>query len=126
MVMKPALILPLVLAACVQSGPSADDMPDGVLEGTPIEIDGQTLVAQQMRDWPSMIMAASAQSGDMVIVQNGTADTVIISGSRDSRDRAIQALAEFCGRAINPDGFDTQFVYQDPTSGDWWFDGFCG
>ncbi len=74
-----------------------------------------------------MIAPIDAATGKTVIAQSGTADTVIISGSADSRDRAIRALAQFCGRpAITADGFDTQFVYQDPKTGDWWFDGFCG
>ena len=125
--MKLALLLPLALAACVPDRGNDVIPPDGVLPGTPIEIDGQTLVAEQMRDWPNMIAPVDASTGKTVIVQSGTADTVVISGSADSRDRAIRALAEFCGRPdITSAGFDTQFVYQDPKTGDWWFDGFCG
>lgn len=124
--MKPALLLPVILAACVSSEIPDSERFDGVLAGTPIEIDGMTLVAQQMTDWPSMIAPVSAETGKTEFVQSGTADTVILSGSADNRDRAIRALAEFCGRTdITPDGFDTQFVFKDPATGDWWFDGFC-
>ena len=123
--MKRGLILPLVLAACVSSEIPDDQRFDGVVAGTPIEIDGMTLVAQQMYDWPSMIAPINADTGKTEFVQSGTADTVIISGSADNRDRAIRALAQFCADAeITPDGFDTQFVYKDPATGDWWFDGF--
>jgi hypothetical protein len=119
----PALCV--LLAACVEAAPPVQPAAQ-VADGTPIRIDGRDLVARQMRDWPSMIAPVSAETGQTVFVQSGTAPTVIISGSRDSRDRAIQALALFCGRPIDPAGFDTQFVYQEPASGDWWFDGFCG
>ena len=72
-----------------------------------------------------MIAPMNAATGKTEFVQSGTADTVIISGSADDRDRAIRALAEFCGRKdITSDGFDTQVVYKDPATGDWWFDGF--
>jgi hypothetical protein len=94
--------------------------------GTAIEVGGKVLVLRQEQDWPSMIMAVEAGTGETVIAQSGTAPTVVVSGSRDSRDLAISALAQFCGRPIDPAGFDTQFVYQEPKSGDWWFDGFCG
>ena len=122
-----ALLLPLALAACVGSDEIPDsERVDGELAGTPIQIDGKTLVAQQMTDWPSMIAPIDAATGKTVIAQSGTADTVIISGSADSRARAIRALAQFCENPeITPDGFDTQYVYQDPKTGDWWFDGFC-
>jgi hypothetical protein len=125
--MKPALILSVVLAGCVETADDFVPPQDGVLPGTPIEIDGQTLFAQQMHNWPSMIAPVDAATGKTMIVQSGTADTVVISGSADSRERAIRALAKFCGRSdISAAGFDTQFVYQDPKTGDWWFDGFCG
>ena len=125
--MKTALLFPLVLAACVSSEIPDSERFDGVLAGTPIEIDGMTLVAQQMSDWPSMIAPINAETGKTAVVQSGTADTVIVSGSADNRDRAIRALAEFCGqKEITSQGFDTQFVYKDPATGDWWFDGFCG
>ena len=123
--MKRALILPLLLAACVSDTIPDSERVDGVLAGTPIEVDGKTLVAQQMYDWPSMIAPVSAETGKTEYVQSGTADTVIISGSPDDRGAAIKALAQFCNRPeITADGFDTQFVYKDPESGDWWFDGF--
>jgi hypothetical protein len=125
--MKRALILSLALAGCVSSEIPDAERVDGELAGTPITVDGQTLVAQQMTDWPSMIAPIDAATGKTMIVQSGTADTVIISGSADNRNRAIRALAQFCARPdITPDGFDTQYVYQDPKTGDWWFDGFCG
>lgn len=123
--MKRALILPLLLAACVSDTIPDSERVDGVLAGTPIEVEGKTLVAQQMYDWPSMIAPVSAETGKTEYVQSGTADTVIISGSPDDRGAAIKALAQFCNRPeITADGFDTQFVYKDPESGDWWFDGF--
>jgi hypothetical protein len=123
--MRAGLLLLLGLAGCVESGIPDSERSDGMLAGTPIEIEGRTLVAQQMRDWPSMIAPVDPATGKMVFVQSGTADTVVISGSADSRDRAIRALASFCNRPdITAAGFDTQVVYQEPTSGDWWFDGF--
>lgn len=113
------------LSACVQQDPSGFDVPDGVLEGTPIMVDGVELVAIQRYDWPSMIAPISAETGKTEIVQSGTEDTVIISGSPDDRGTAIKALAVFCNRPdITADGFDTQWVYQEPESGDWWFNGF--
>ena len=114
----------LALMACapVDGDPGA---PPGIVSGTPIMVDGMELLADQKQDWPLMIAPADA-TGQMTPVQSGTGATVVISGSPDSRDRAIRALAGFCGRAIDPDGFDTQFVFQDPATGDWWFDGFCG
>lgn len=124
--MKRALILPVILAACVSSEIPDSERADGVLAGTPIEIDGRTLVAQQMSDWPMMGAAVNPATGKSEASQIGTADTVIISGSSDSRDRAIRALAQFCGRDLDPMGFDTQYVHKDPATGDWWFDGFCG
>ena len=123
--MRAALLFPLLLAACVSDEIPDSERVDGVLSGTPIEVDGVTLVAQQMYDWPSMIAPVSAETGETMIVQSGTEDTVAISGSPDDRDAAIKALAEFCNRPdITADGFDTQYVYQDPESGDWWFNGF--
>ena len=123
--MKRALILPLLLAACVSDAIPDSERVDGELAGTPIEVDGKVLVAQQMYDWPSMIAPVSAETGKTEYVQSGTADTVIISGSPEDRNAAIKALAQFCNRAdITAAGFDTQFVYQDPATGDWWFDGF--
>ena len=123
--MRAALLFPLLLAACVSDEIPDSERVDGVLSGTPIEVDGVTLVAQQMYDWPSMIAPVSAETGETMIVQSGTEDTVVISGSPDDRDAAIKALAEFCNRPdITADGFDTQYVYQDPESGDWWFNGF--
>lgn len=119
-----ALILPMLLAACMQGGIDDSERADGVLPGTPIMVDGMELVAEQMDDWPVMIAPVDA-TGKTVFVQSGTGPTVVISGSPDSRDRAIRALAEFCGYKVDPAGFDTQFVYKEPGSGNWWFDGFC-
>lgn len=122
--MKPALILPLLLAACVQSTIPDADRADGVLEGTPYEIEGRTLVAVQRYDWPQMIHPVDPETGKMLATQSGTADTVIISGAPDSRDLAIKALGMFCGENYDPMGWDTQVVHKDPATGDWWFDGF--
>jgi hypothetical protein len=123
--MKRALILPLLLAACVSDSIPDSERVDGELAGTPIEVDGKVLVAQQMYDWPSMIAPVSSDTGKTEYVQSGTADTVIISGSPEDRGAAIKALAQFCDRPdITADGFDTQVVYKDPATGDWWFDGF--
>jgi hypothetical protein len=121
--MRVALLFPVLLAACVGSEIPDSERVDGVLAGTPIEVDGLTLVAEQMTDWPVM-QAQMDANGNSILVQAGTGDTVVISGSPDSRDRAIEALAQFCGRMIDPAGFDSQYVYQEPSSGDWWFDGF--
>lgn len=123
--MKRALLLPLVLAACVSDPIPDSERVDGELAGTPIEVGGKVLVAQQMYDWPSMIAPVSAETGKTEYVQSGTADTVIISGSPEDRNAAIKALAVFCNRSdLTSAAFDTQFVYQDPATGDWWFDGF--
>ena len=123
--MRLVVLFPVLLAACVSSEIPDSERFDGVLAGTPIEVDGMTLVAQQMYDWPSMIAPINAETGKAEAVQSGVADTVIISGSPDSRGPAIKALAVFCDRPdITADGFDTQYVYQDPATGDWWFDGF--
>lgn len=122
--MKFALLLPLVLAACVSSEIPDSERADGVLAGTPVEVAGATVVAEQMSDWPSMISTVDA-AGKSQVVQSGTADTVVISGAPDF-DAAVDALGQFCGRKIDPKGFDTQFVYKEPASGDYWFDGFCG
>ena len=115
------LLAVLPLAACVGgAGPAP-------VAGTAITVDGTVLTARQEQDWPSMIAPISAETGKTVIVQSGTAPTVIISGSAGDRALAIRALAQFCGRDdFGPEGFDTQYVYQDPKTGDWWFDGFCG
>ncbi len=123
--MKRALLLPLLLAACVSEPIPDSERFDGELAGTPIEVDGKVLVAQQMYDWPSMIAPVSAETGRTEYVQSGTADTVIISGSPEDRGAAIKALAQFCNQPdLTADGFDTQYVYKDPATGDWWFDGF--
>jgi hypothetical protein len=123
--MRFAVLFPVLLAACVSSEIPDSERVDGVLAGTPIEVDGKTLVAQQMYDWPSMIAPVNPATGKSEAMQSGVADTVIISGSADSRDRAIKALAQFCSRPdITAAGFDTQYVYKDPATGDWWFDGF--
>jgi hypothetical protein len=120
--MRVALLLPLILAACVETG-AADATRSAV---TVITVDGRPVVAEQKRDWPMMGAVVNPATGKSEASQIGTADTVIISGSSDSRDRAIRALAQFCGRDLDPMGFDTQYVYKDPATGDWWFDGFCG
>ncbi len=62
--MKPALFLPLALAACVESGIPDSERADGVLSGTPIEVGGATLVAQQMTDWPQMAMVVTGDRGE--------------------------------------------------------------
>jgi hypothetical protein len=121
--MKAALLLPLVLAACVSSEIPDSERVDGVIAGTPFEIAGTTVVAQQMSDWPVMIYAVDA-SGKVMVMQSGTAETVVISGAPDFAS-AVDALGQFCGRRISVAGFDTQFVYKEPASGDYWFDGFC-
>jgi hypothetical protein len=117
--MHRSLVPFLVLAGSVQTLPLAAE----TAKGTPIEVGGVTVLAQQQADWPQMISAVDA-SGQSQIVQSGTAPTVILSGAPDF-DTAVAALGQFCGRVIDPMGFDTQFVYQDPASGDYWFDGFC-
>jgi len=99
----------LVLAACV--APAAE--PGAVR-------------ARQEADWPRMVMAVDALTGRAGAMQSGSGPAVIVSGAGRDRVRAIAALAEFCGRSIAPEGFDTQYVHRDPATGDWWFDGFCG
>jgi hypothetical protein len=118
--MARALVFPLILAACVQAGPSVADMADA----TPIDVDGTTVTATQKSDWPQMIYTVDA-AGQSQIAQSGSASTVIIAGANDF-DMAVNALGQFCGQTIDPMGFDTQFVYKEPSSGDYWFDGFCG
>ncbi|MCX7669424.1 MAG: hypothetical protein N2439_05065, partial [Anaerolineae bacterium] len=113
--MRAALAPAMALSACVAD--QADTRPAA---GETIVIDGVTMQVRQEYDWPSMIAPVSAETGETVIVQSGTEDTVIVSGSPDSRDRAIRALAQFCNEEIDPVRFDTQFVYRDPATGDWW------
>jgi hypothetical protein len=117
--MRAALLPMLLLAACVQAGPQAAGQ---AARGETIVIDGVTMQLRQEYNWPSMIAPINAETGKTEFVQSGTEDTVIVSGSPDSRVRAIAALAQFCGEEIDPMGFDTQFVYKDPATGDWWFD----
>lgn len=124
--MKRALILSLLLAACV--GP--DEIPDservdGLMEGgMPFQVGDATVTAEQVGDWPVMISTVD-MNGQSQIVESGSADTVIISGAPDFA-AAVDALGQFCGRKIDPIGFDTQFVYVEPETGNYWFDGFCG
>ena len=123
--MKSALILPLVLAACVQSGIPDSERVGGVIEGpTPFQVGGVTVRSEQVSDWPVMINTVDAAGRDK-LMQSGTADTVIVSGAPDFAS-AVDALGQYCGRKIDRAGFDTQFVYQEPASGNYWFDGFCG
>lgn len=123
--MKPAVALPLVLAACVSSEIPDSERVDGVMEGE-APMTGSTVPrAEQKADWPQMGMMVVGDRGETEVVQMGTAPTVIISGATDFNG-AVAALAKFCGRNIDPKGFDTQFVYREPASGNYWFDGFCG
>jgi hypothetical protein len=121
-----AFLLPLALAACV----GAEEIPDservdGVIEGPmPLQVGGATVGVQEFSDWPRMISTVDAK-GRSQVVESGTAETVIISGAADFVN-AVAALGQYCGRKIDVAGFDTQFVYQDPETGDYWFDGFCG
>ena len=98
--MRVALLLPLALAACVSSEIPDSERVDGVLAGTPFEIAGTTVVAEQMSAWPSMISTVDA-TGQSPVVQSGTADTVVISGAPDF-NAAVAALGQFCGRKIDP------------------------
>lgn len=121
-----ALLLPLALAACV--GP--DEIPDservdGVIEGgVPLQVGGVTVTAQQVSDWPRMIATVDAR-GNPQYMEDGTAETVIVSGAPDFAT-AVAALGQYCGRKIDLAGFDTQFVYREPGTTSYWFDGFCG
>ena len=110
----------VALAGCVDASAQGQD----AMGSTTFQIGGATVVAEQKRDWPQMISSVDAM-GQSQIVQSGTAPTVIISGAPDF-DTAVNALGQFCGRTIDPMGFDTQFVFKDPKTGDRWFDGFCG
>lgn len=116
------LVAVVALSACVQP---TEEYEGGIVPGESVLIDGTIYDADQKTDWPRMIAPMDA-AGNTVVRQSGVADTVVVSGSRDSRERAIEVLAQYCGRPIDPQGFDTQVVYQDPGNGDWWFDGFCG
>lgn len=115
--MRAPLALAMLLSACV-----ADQADTRAAAGETIVIDGVTMQLRQEYDWPSIIAPINAETGKTEFVQSGTEDTVIVSGSPDNRDRAIRALAQFCNEAIDPMRFDTQFVYKDPATGDWWFD----
>ena len=115
--MRAALALLLLLPACVAEQPGTREAM-----GETIVIDGVTMQLRQELNWPSMIAPINAETGKTEFVQSGTADTVIVSGSPDDRDRAIAALAQFCGEEIDPMRFDTQYTYKDPATGDWWFD----
>ena len=114
--MRASLAVAMLLSACVAE-PAVTRAA-----GETVVIDGVTMTLRQEYDWPSMIAPVSAETGETVIVQSGTEDTVIVSGSPDDRDRAIAALAQFCGEEIDPMRFDTQYTYKDPVTGDWWFD----
>jgi hypothetical protein len=122
--MKRALILPVALAACVSSEIPDSERADGELPGNAYQIGGVAVVARQMSDWPVMGYAVDA-SGKERTLETGRAPTVIVSGATDLAS-AVIALGQFCGRSIDPKGFDAQFVYREPSSGDYWFDGFCG
>jgi hypothetical protein len=113
-----AMALALLVAGC------AVETVGDIIAVDVITIDGVQMTARQEKDWPSMIAPVSAETGQTEIVQSGTADTVIIGGSNGDRDLAIRALAQFCGQTIDPNGFDTQFVFKEPQSGDYWFDGW--
>lgn len=116
--MRAALAFAVLLAGCVNGAESADPVA-----AQPITVDGQVMLVRQEYDWPSMIYPVDA-TGQMTAVQSGTADTVIVAGTPEDRDLAIAALGQFCGRMIDPAGFDTQMVHRDAATGDWWFDGF--
>ena len=116
--MNRALALLILMAGCAAQPGGGSAAPES------ISIDGVAMTARQEQNWPSMIAPVSIETAKTEIVQSGTADTVIIGGSTGDRDLAIRALARFCGQTIDPAGFDTQFVFQDPKSGDWWFDGW--
>ena len=123
--MKSALILPLVLAACVQSEIPDSERVDGLIEGPkPVQVGATTVGVQEFSDWPRMISTVDAK-GRAQVVESGTAQTIIVSDAPDFAT-AVAALGQYCERRIDVAGFDTQFVYQDPETGAYWFDGFCG
>ncbi len=136
--MKRLLLLPLVLAACVSSGIPDEDRADGLVEGEPAEgvgtapvwnmitVDGRTLELREEKDWPSMAAVVNPATGKTEVVQTGTAETIIIRGARGDFALAVKVLAQYCGRPIDPKGFDTQFVFRDAAKDEYWFDGFCG
>ncbi|MGL4321864.1 MAG: hypothetical protein ACRCS3_13470, partial [Paracoccaceae bacterium] len=92
----------------------------------PMTIDGTALEFAKVKDWPRMIAVVSAETGQSETIQQGQDDTVIIQGTGNDFRLAVKALSQVCGREIDPMGFDTQFVFYQAVSDQYWFDGFCG
>lgn len=86
-----------------------------------VEVGGQILEVRQEPDWPSLINPIDAETGEQAWVVRSHEPTVIVRGTPD-RDLAIAALAKFCGKPIDPAGFDTQVTYYDPATQEHWFD----
>ena len=107
--MKAAVLLSImVLSACVAQVPQAVGIS-----------------VRQEASWPRMGMVGDAQGNDTSVALGDMVPTVIVSGAEDF-DRALTDLSAFCGITADPMVWDTQFVYRDPASGDYWFDGLCG
>ena len=106
--MKFAVLLSaLILSACVAPAPQAGGV-----------------AVRQEASWPRMGMVADAQGNYSSAAQGDRVPTVIVSGAGDF-DKALTALAAFCRITADPMAWDNQFVYRDPASGDYWFDGLC-
>ena len=98
----------LALSACVTAPPQAAGIS-----------------VRQEASWPQMGMLADAQGNYSTGALGDRVPTVIVAGA-ENFDAALPAMAAFCGISADPAGWDTQFVYRDPASGDYWFDGLCG
>ena len=119
----------LLLAGCVAatSEPAAESEGVGVVPAfETISVDGRALEFAMVPDWPKMAAVVVADTGASEIVQMGRAETVIVQGTGDDFALAVKVLSQVCGREIDPMGFDTQFVFYQETSDQFWFDGFCG
>jgi hypothetical protein len=122
-----AIIGVLALAGCVAGTPEPDGGGAGVVPVfEPITVDGKAFEFAMVPDWPSMASVVVADTGESEIVQMGRDETVIIQGTGNDFTLAVKALAQVCGREIDPMGFDTQFVFYQDTTDQFWFDGFCG
>ena len=126
--MKRALILSLALAGCVSSEIPDSERADGVLAGEPpeereITVDGRKLGVRQEMDWPIMRYTVGA-NGQAQTIQSGRGPTLLVFDATGF-EQALKAVGQVCGVTSDPAAWDTQFVYRDPATGAYWFDGLC-
>lgn len=102
-----ALLATLALTACVA--------PSG---------DAGGIAVRQEASWPAMAMGVDPEGNGMTFDTGDRVPTVIVSGAPDFA-AAVGAVGAFCGITTDPMAWDTQFVYEDSETGDYWFDGLC-